>query len=411
MHKQPIRTRAKLGHQDSAYGIGESRRFIDGTRIPAPPCPLMATLRERLYDVLVANRTRVLTLFQSWDEDKNGKVDRDEFRRAMSVLGYNAPEEAIGKLFDSWDTDGSGFLELDELSRILEDKLMVKPICQAAARQCEEARMQRPRSAAALQKYQEQLERGKRLMRSVESFNLKNRTAPTDPKDVGHQLTRLGQKAAVEHLIGATAATRDASAYARDYAKDGLEPTAVLHWANNERRLLSFVHYGMPSTGVIHTPLLHMFPSDGMGRYAGLIEYRKQQQKQQRGPLAAGSSLTALDVTKIEEEAAYPTYNVPKVAKGRWSQMRTQMRAEQVHGPLESSPPDGPRKTIAADQLQGRLRRPAMRPAPTLGTSKSVPALPWNLRKPPRLVVTPEMTTAASITTVLGTTALRTPPK
>lgn len=243
-------------------------------------------------------------------------------------------------------------------------------------------------------------------MQSVESFNLKNRTAPTDSKDVGNQLTRLGQKAAVEHLIGATAATRDASAYARDYAKDGLEPTAVLHWANNERRLLSFVHYGMPSTGVIHTPLLHMFPSDGMGRYAGLIEYRKQQQKQQRGPLVAGSSLTALDVTKIEEEAAYPTYNVPKVAKGRWSQMR----AEQVRSQLQSSA-DGPRKTIAADQLQGRLRRPAMRPAPTLGASKSVPALPWNLRKPPRLVVTPEMTTAASITTVLGTTALRTPPK
>lgn len=77
------------------------------------------SVREQLQKVLVENAVHVIDVFRMWDDDGNGRIDRREFRRAISALGYDAPNEHIDVVFDSFDHDGSGALELHELEAAL----------------------------------------------------------------------------------------------------------------------------------------------------------------------------------------------------------------------------------------------------------------------------------------------------
>ena len=78
-----------------------------------------ASYADQLREALVLQAVRVIDLFLEWDADRNGQVSKTEFRKAMPLLGLEAPLEEIDKLFDSWDPDGSGFLELKELNTLL----------------------------------------------------------------------------------------------------------------------------------------------------------------------------------------------------------------------------------------------------------------------------------------------------
>jgi Ca2+-binding EF-hand superfamily protein len=64
---------------------------------------------------LAANMTRTLMLFREWDKDGSGSVDRDEFARALQVLGLDAGATTSNALFDALDTDHSGSIEFSEL--------------------------------------------------------------------------------------------------------------------------------------------------------------------------------------------------------------------------------------------------------------------------------------------------------
>ncbi len=317
-----------------------------------------AGLRERLYDVLVANRTRVLDLFQSWDEDKNGLVDKDEFARAMKVLGYDAPRAMVDELFSSWDLDGSGVLEFEELAKFLQDKLVAKPLTKAAAAKSEATRLQRPKSALALASHTRQQSKHAKLVAGVQKFNAHVRTESADPKDLANNLTRLGRAAAVNHLAALSNATRAQQAFARDYVRDGLDASERLWWAQNESRLLSFVHYG---ARLQHTALLHNAPSHVVGRHL-----HKTDRHQQRG-LLPGLSSAVLDVGNPEEPPAV------HVAKGRWSQMR----AESPRSP-------GRRRSSAAQhQMRGSASAPLLPHAPS-----------------PRLIVKPDTVTISTLGTI-----------
>ena len=74
---------------------------------------------QQLQALLVEQAVRVIDLFREWDEDGNGIVSKDEFRKAMPLLGLEVPVSAIDELFDSWDPDGSGELDMKELNRVL----------------------------------------------------------------------------------------------------------------------------------------------------------------------------------------------------------------------------------------------------------------------------------------------------
>ena len=48
---------------------------------------------EQLLDKLTAEAANVVDLFRRWDDNLNGMVSKDEFRRAMPVLGLGFPKE------------------------------------------------------------------------------------------------------------------------------------------------------------------------------------------------------------------------------------------------------------------------------------------------------------------------------
>ena len=56
----------------------------------------------------------MVDLFREWDADKNGQVSKAEFRKAMPLLGFDAPRREVDALFDSWDPDGSGTIAYAE---------------------------------------------------------------------------------------------------------------------------------------------------------------------------------------------------------------------------------------------------------------------------------------------------------
>ena len=61
-------------------------------------------------------------LFREWDEDGDGRVSRQEFRRAMPMLGIKASRDEVDDLFDAMDQDGSGSIEYLELKDLLESE-------------------------------------------------------------------------------------------------------------------------------------------------------------------------------------------------------------------------------------------------------------------------------------------------
>ena len=54
---------------------------------------------DQLQATLKKNATKVLTLFEAWDENGDGGVSRKEFHRAMKVLGLDVKAHIIDALF------------------------------------------------------------------------------------------------------------------------------------------------------------------------------------------------------------------------------------------------------------------------------------------------------------------------
>ena len=79
-------------------------------------------VQARLFAALAQSSDNVVELFQQWDTDGDGKVDKAEFFRALPKLGLQATDEAAGSLFDTFDADGSGTIELREFEKLLRDK-------------------------------------------------------------------------------------------------------------------------------------------------------------------------------------------------------------------------------------------------------------------------------------------------
>ena len=69
--------------------------------------------------LLEKNGARVADLFSMWDADGSGTVSKREFRKAMPLLGFDAPKKEIDALFDQFDPDGSGEVDYKELSKLL----------------------------------------------------------------------------------------------------------------------------------------------------------------------------------------------------------------------------------------------------------------------------------------------------
>ena len=60
--------------------------------------------------------SQVMELLNQWDTDRNGLIDKKEFRDACRAMGMNGvSREVLDSLFDFFDDDGSGNLEYREI--------------------------------------------------------------------------------------------------------------------------------------------------------------------------------------------------------------------------------------------------------------------------------------------------------
>lgn len=89
----------KDGRGGSEGGGAVERRSETGSKRRPPPLPRQEEEEEldvqthHLRDALAANAVRVIDLFREWDQDGDGVVDREEFRRALELTGFSAPKE------------------------------------------------------------------------------------------------------------------------------------------------------------------------------------------------------------------------------------------------------------------------------------------------------------------------------
>ena len=81
--------------------------------------PVQVPVEEQISRALRQQGAHVVEMFKMWDEDGDGEVSRDEFRKAMPVLGVHASRQDVNACFDRWDPDGSGALSLRELAEAL----------------------------------------------------------------------------------------------------------------------------------------------------------------------------------------------------------------------------------------------------------------------------------------------------
>ena len=74
-------------------------------------------------EALKKNGGRVLDLFNDWDKDRDGKVSKVEFRKAVALVGFKARISSIDAVFDMFDPDNSGTIELKELKVALSSQV------------------------------------------------------------------------------------------------------------------------------------------------------------------------------------------------------------------------------------------------------------------------------------------------
>ena len=83
----------------------------------------LGKLEQNLMTVVMSNHVRILDLFREWDLDKDGRVSRLEFRRALTNLGLEdaiRSEEGFRALWEKFDQDGSQSVDFFELQQVLE---------------------------------------------------------------------------------------------------------------------------------------------------------------------------------------------------------------------------------------------------------------------------------------------------
>ena len=65
------------------------------------------------------SQRELATYFKFFDKDGSGRIDRDEFKSAMTSLGERLSEDEINTILEDADLNGNGELELEEFARML----------------------------------------------------------------------------------------------------------------------------------------------------------------------------------------------------------------------------------------------------------------------------------------------------
>lgn len=62
----------------------------------------------------MAGMEELMQIFEHFDGDRNGRIDRSEFKGLMHALGVRAPDAELDGNFDVIDSNGNGTIEFNE---------------------------------------------------------------------------------------------------------------------------------------------------------------------------------------------------------------------------------------------------------------------------------------------------------
>ena len=89
-----------------------------------------STPSMQLGFLLKTRTVKVGDVVAKWDKDGDGSIDRSEYIKQLSALGFKASAEDMSAVFDTMDGDGSGELDLDEvmasMKRLISEAIAAK---------------------------------------------------------------------------------------------------------------------------------------------------------------------------------------------------------------------------------------------------------------------------------------------
>ena len=92
------------------------------------------------YRYLNANWARMTDLFNLIDEDKDGKITRDELQNGLKLIHVNLSDEALDAIYTKLDKNGSGEIDVTEFIRELKTKMLETQNRRGSTRLTKEAR-------------------------------------------------------------------------------------------------------------------------------------------------------------------------------------------------------------------------------------------------------------------------------
>jgi len=120
----PLHARQPGGREPTTGGAALGELLNSAVRPPSPELPKTPSLlssregQSQLRTAIRSNLQRVMDLFRELDEDGDGEIDRNEFRKGMQILmGKSYPMDELDELFDSIDTSCDGTISYRELYR------------------------------------------------------------------------------------------------------------------------------------------------------------------------------------------------------------------------------------------------------------------------------------------------------
>ena len=78
-------------------------------------------IRSNLEPPTDMSQHDVNALFQQYDADRSGAIDRNELRNAMNGLGLNADDRQCAAILAKFDANGNGVLEKGEFSHLVRE--------------------------------------------------------------------------------------------------------------------------------------------------------------------------------------------------------------------------------------------------------------------------------------------------
>lgn len=75
-----------------------------------------AAAQRQLAEKIIAKYTKAQHAFRAFDYESSGHVSRDEFRKALDMIGISMKDTEFKELADQYDTDKSGFISYTEFN-------------------------------------------------------------------------------------------------------------------------------------------------------------------------------------------------------------------------------------------------------------------------------------------------------